>query len=95
MEYAKKMQLLSEILRKSKKVNSFDKEDEREADTLAHSLLDMEQSFKTVANELLPKLSSNNLSEDEINDVLFDIGEHLRHILYHIKDPQFYKYMSE
>lgn len=93
MEKAKKIILMAENLRKSDKVNSFDNNNEREADRIANSIVDMEESFKTI-NELTPKLLSEELSEEKINDILLDIGEELRHILYHIKDAKFYGYLE-
>jgi len=95
MEYSEKIKMLAQNLRKSEKVNSFDSLEERESETLAHSILDIEESCKTLLNNLFPKLEPTTLSQDEINELLFDIGEELRHILYHINDPKFYDYLKE
>lgn len=95
MEYSEQLKLLTQNLKKSKRVNAFDNAEESESDTLAHSILDIEESCRTLLNNLFPKLKSTSLSEDEINELLLDIGEELRHILYHIKDPQFYEYLRE
>jgi len=81
MEYSEKLKMLAQNLRKSEKVNSFDSLEERESETLAHSILDIEESCKTLLNNLFPKLEPTTLSQDEINELLFDIGEELRHIL--------------
>lgn len=86
---------MADKLKKSKKVNSLDRPDEPESETLAHAFLDINESCKTLTNELFPKLEFANLSEDEVNELLFDIGEELRHIIYHIKDPKFYEYLVE
>lgn len=93
MEYTKRLLLLVANLRKSEKVNSLDSSEEREADTLSHSLLDMEESFKVISNSLLPKLLDEKLRSEDVDDILFDIGEELRHISYHINDPKFYQYL--
>jgi hypothetical protein len=95
MEYSEKLKILAQNLRKSEKVNSFDSVEERESETLAHSFLDIEESCRTLLNNLFPKLETTTLSQDEINELLFDIGEELRHILYHINDPKFYDYLKE
>jgi len=95
MEYSEKLKMLAQNLRKSEKVNSFDSLEERESETLAHSILDIEESCKTLLNNLFPKLEPTTLSQDEINELLFDIGEELRHILYHINDTKFYDYLKE
>jgi len=94
MEYGDRFKIIAENLRKSRKVNSYDDDQERESDTLAHSILDMEGSFKEVLNEI-PKLSSKSVTEEDIDEALLNIGEQLRHILYHIRDAKFYKYIYE
>jgi len=76
-------------------VKQFDQPGEPQAATLAHSLGDLEQSFRTTLDELLPRLLDPQKTPAELNDVLLDIGEELRHILYHIKDPRFFDYLSE
>lgn len=93
MEYAEKLNLITEVLSKSQKINSFNDGDEKECDILAHSLLDIEESSQEIVNNLLPKLLSEGISEEEIEDVFLDIGEELRHITYHIESPKFYRYL--
>lgn len=41
----------------------------------------------------LAKLTGKSLGPNEIYPILHDIGEELRHILYHIKDPHYYRYL--
>lgn len=36
---------------------------------------------------------SKKMSGDEIDELLLDVGEEFRHIIYHIKDPKFYDYL--
>jgi hypothetical protein len=93
MEKTKKIKTIINNLKKSKKVNSFNDGDEFEYSTLAHSFLDMEDSCKLLLNKYFPKFLKDNIDEEEIDETLFDIGEELRHILYHINDPKFYKYL--
>lgn len=96
MDYSNKLETLVNNLKKSRMVNSYDEEQGREeAGTLAHSLLDMEESFQVFLDKLLPKLISDKMSEEEIDDVLFDIREEMSHIFYHIKDPKFFSYITE
>ena len=95
MRYPEKLATLSKNLRKSKKVNSFDVDGEKEADTLAYALLDIEESCKSLITEQIPQLILTNTSEEKIDEILLDIGEELRHILYHVKDPRFYEYLRE
>lgn len=94
MEFEKKIELIVSTLKKSKQVTSLDRDNDIEAYNIAHALFDIEEAAKTIT-ELRLKLESNTLGEMEINDVLTDIGDELRHILYHIKDMKYYDYLIE
>ena len=86
---------LAEVLNRCEEVRRYDAEGEKQAWTLAHSLLDLEQSFRTFLNEQLPRLRDGRLTAEETREALFEIGEELRHVLYHIRDPQFFAYLYE
>jgi SUMO ligase MMS21 Smc5/6 complex component len=86
---------LTERLARVKSVSQFDQPGEPQASTLAHSLTDLEKSFREILETQLPRLTDESLSPDQLNDVLLDIGEELRHVLYHIKDPKFFDYLIE
>lgn len=86
---------VSELIRKLQRykcVSKFD-DDEIEAERLAHSLSDLEQSFIVILVNLLPKLVEVE-DEEQAHLILLDIGEELRHILYHINDPRFFAYLK-
>ncbi len=85
---------LAEKLQKYECVSKLDSDNDPEAWRLAHSLIDPEESFKEILDNSLPALRKAS-SEEEIHDALLDIGEELRHILYHIKDPKFFSYLFE
>jgi len=78
-------------LQRSNKVNAFDNGDYKESGTLAHCFSDLESSFSTFLDILLPKLMIENITPEEIEDTLFDIGQELNHILYHIKTAKYFK----
>jgi hypothetical protein len=86
---------LADRLAKIPSVSQFDLADEPQGSTIAHALSDLEDSFSLVVNELLPKLLDETKSPDELDDVLLDVGEELRHILYHIKDTRYFGYLSD
>lgn len=86
-----RMKILAANLSKCKKVTRFDRGKEKEAWTLAHAFTDLEESFNIFVKEQLPKLMKKSLSQSEIENVLFDIGSEFQHILYHIKDPKYYR----
>ena len=89
-----KLKKLAEKLQQYKFISKFDSDNEPEAWRLAHSLSDLEESFKEILDNYMPALYEAD-SEAAIQDALLDIGEELRHILYHIKDPKFFDYLFE
>ncbi len=93
MDYIQRLRIIAENVRKSKSVNSFDTNLEREADTISHALLDMQESFKII-EDLICKLHSKDISGEDIDSILLEIGEELRHIMYHIQDTRFYNYLN-
>jgi hypothetical protein len=94
-EFAVELKALAERLNRCEQVTRYDTEAEKQAWTLAHSLLDLAESFRTVLDEQLPRLRDERLSCDETYDVLLEIGEEFRHILYHVQDPEFYAYLRD
>lgn len=90
---AEAVRLLAEKLQQFRCVSKFD-DDESEAGRLAHSLSDLERSFNEVLLGLLPALLRAD-GEELVYNVLLDIGEELRHILYHINDPKFFGYLKD
>ena len=89
------VQRLSQRLAHVKAISQFDEPGEPQSDTLAHSLTDLEKSFREILDALFPKLLNESLNPEELNDVMLDIGEELRHVLYHIKDPKFFGYLID
>lgn len=89
------LKALAERLSKCPEVAKLDKGEEREAWTLAHTFGDLEESFRKFLEDQLPRLIQDQLEVSEIHDLLLEIGEELRHILYHIKDPKFYRYLHQ
>ena len=83
---------LAELLIKCPEVTRYDEE---EAGTIAHCFSDLEESFRVFLEEHLPRLVEGKLKPSEIYDLLLDIGEEFRHILYHIKGPKFYSYLND
>lgn len=65
-----------------------------EAGTLVHALTDLEESMRTFLNEQLPKLIDPALKGEALEDLLMDIREEFRHVLYHLHDPQFFRVLE-
>ena len=90
-----KITALSQRLATSSKVRRYDDSSEPQSWTLAYTFSELEESFRKFTEVQLPKLFSERLNEEQIDDLLHEIGEEFRHILYHIKDPKFYEYLSD
>lgn len=95
LENINNLKMLAERLSTCQEVSKFDKDGHNEAWAIAHGFSDLEESFREILDVQFPKLVNEPLSQSEINDLLLDIGEELRHILYHIRDLEFYKYLGD
>lgn len=93
MEYIEKLKALTSNLEKSERVTKHSTKEENQADTLANAFIDIEDALKKM-NEQIPRLYLKELTRDEVDDLIFDLGEELRHILYHINDTPVYDYLK-
>ncbi|GHT17522.1 hypothetical protein FACS189429_1790 [Bacteroidia bacterium] len=91
-QFVEKLNTLASVLNQSSLVNSFDVGKEKETYNLAVSLLDIKEAIENVNNQI--NLLQIDMTEDAINDILWDIGEEFRHILYHILHSKFYNYLD-
>lgn len=86
---------LAEKLSKCSEVSRHDKDQDKEGWSLAVNFHDLERSFRAFLEEQLPRLTGQDLKPTEIYDVLLEIGEEFRHIMYHIRDSRFYEVWVE
>jgi len=93
MEYVEELKLLSDVLRRSRKVASFDRQGEEASDTVAYALLDIRESCDKIYKTHLPALETQGISSEDIDNIMLEIGWELEHILYHIKDSRYYAYL--
>lgn len=93
--FAAALKGISEKLDVCAQIRKYDTSDEKQAWTLAHTFLDLAESFRKFLDQQLPKLEKGTMNCEEMNDLLLEIGEEFRHILYHIQDPAFYAYLRE
>ncbi|MBC7487906.1 MAG: hypothetical protein H7282_14280 [Cytophagaceae bacterium] len=94
MEYIHKLQEAIINLEKCERVIKYNTKEENQASTLAHALIDIEESIDVIKNKI-PQIYSNDLTKEEVDDLVLDIGEELRHVLYHIKDTKVYDYLNQ
>jgi hypothetical protein len=93
--YAAELTALAERLNLCEQVTRFDTAAEQQASKLAYNFLDLAESFRTFLNEQLPRIRDERLTCAEIDEVLGDIGEEFRHILWHIHNAEFYAYLRD
>ncbi len=93
MSEAEKIKALATIFSTEDKVTRYNDGDYNEAWTLAHGLIDIEESSKKIADQISQLLKGD--PKIDAYEQLLDIGEELRHILYHINDTKFYAYLKE
>ena len=62
-----------------------------EGNSLAYSLSDLEGSMRVFLDEQLPKLADPSVQGEELEDLMLDVREEFRHILYHLHDPEFFR----
>ena len=83
--------LLSKNLARLSSVNKYGDE---EVWGLANGFIDLQKSFTLILEDLFPKLLDSELSPEDLENVLFDIGEEFRHVAYHLGRSDFYSYLS-
>lgn len=91
----KSVRRLAERLSKLPQVSKRSDGAHDEAWTLVHAFEDLEASCQVLLEKQLPRLTDEELSDGELYDLLLEIGEELRHVLYHIDDPRFFDYLKE
>ncbi|MBM3489103.1 MAG: hypothetical protein FJX68_01425 [Alphaproteobacteria bacterium] len=72
-------------------VRRFDEPDEPEAARLTHAFADIEDSLVRLQHVHLPNILAGALTEQEMADLLTEIGEEFRHILYHVRDTRYFR----
>jgi hypothetical protein len=80
---------LSAQLNRLEDVTQFNDGEQREADVVAEGLLHIADSARAFQNLLL-RLREPGLTEDEQLDLLWDIGEELRHMDEHVHDMAYF-----
>lgn len=65
-----------------------------EPETLVHAFSDLEESFHKFLDEQLPRLSDPSTQGEALEELLLDIREQVRHMLYHLRDPEFFRILD-
>lgn len=93
MEYLEKLRNITTNLEKCERVTRYSSPEENQSDTLANAFIDIEESILNILL-LLPKFYNEELKSEEADDLILEIGEELRHLLYHINDTEVYNYLN-
>ncbi len=88
-----RLNFLSGILDKSNIIQKLN-DQEKESNKLAYTLLEINESADEIRKHI-NLLLNDRIENDEINDIIWDIGEELYHILYHLKNNKFYSYILD
>ena len=62
-----------------------------EPGTFVHAFSDLEESCRTFLDRQLPQLADPTIKGEDLENLLMDIREEFRHILYHMHDPEFFR----
>ena len=89
-----KISSLAKRLSECPEVQRFDSEKHKEAWALADGFWDLHEAFDIFTNEHLPRLLNSTVRGEELVEVLLEIGEEFRTILWHIKASRFYRYVD-
>src|SRR5687767_10614917 len=81
---------LRERLSRSDFVHRLDAADHDESVAIAHGLWDIAESCLAILDERLPALQNPVVTDDEIEDLLVELREDLRHINYHMGESRFF-----
>lgn len=80
---------LAEQLNRFGFVRKFDIDGEPQAGVLANALADMHVAMTTISSHLA-KLTQSGTDEEAAKAILMQVRDELRHIIYHVKDTQFF-----
>src|SRR5260370_3005136 len=83
---------LADVLAASNAVRRLDRKDEPGAWRVAYALTEINESAANLMKELMPKLAKAT-DGASVDAALNEIGEQLRHVLYHVKDSGFFDYL--
>lgn len=86
---------LALLLQQVLSVRKHDRPDDPQAWTLAHGLSGIEESCYAIVATHLPALVDDMMDPGSVDDILHALGEEFRHILYHIDDMAYYRYLKE
>lgn len=86
---------LTEALARCPHVRHMDERGEKTAASIAYCFDSLEDYFREFLENQLPRLTQGKLTDQEVCDLLYDIGATLGQIVWHIRLPKFYRYLED
>ena len=86
---------LVETLARCPDVTRFDRGTDKAAASLAYCFDSLEGHFREFLENQLPQLAEGKLTNQEVCDLLQNIGTVFAQVLWHIRLPKFYRYLEE
>lgn len=80
---------LVETLKRCPAISRLSTDSKSEPEALAHAVADIGSTAEKMQTEIIPKLLSSP-GAPEVEDLLHQLREELRHVLYHIKDTEYF-----
>ena len=90
--YANDYLRLTELLDKLDAVRALDSPGHREAGYLAQALLDIASEGGRWSS-LVSRLAEGDSDSDELANTLHELGESLRHVIYHLGSSRYFSYL--
>jgi hypothetical protein len=94
--YAEKLGFLDERLRRVQKIADFSDPEHDEANAVAFALVEIGEGVREILAWSDRLRTFDQMSDSEIIDSLWDLGDMLRHLLGHARHPRFFAvYLDE
>jgi hypothetical protein len=91
------VRLLAERLRRIPRLTQVVGLDDADEDAwaIAEGLRDIHESSSRLFSELVPELLNTQTTDTRAEQILYEIGEVLRHIRYHTSDSRFFGFLAD
>lgn len=86
------IQRLAQVFATSDTVRKLDTKDEPGSWRLAYALVEIRHSLARLETLMMSTLDAAN-EANYVDDCLHEIGEELRHVLYHVRDSGYFDYL--
>lgn len=96
VSYHERMQLLDERFRRLQEIAELSNSDHDEAGALAFALVELDAAAQDILRCVEKLQLPGEIGNPEILDNLFELGDNIRHLLSHARQPRFFSvYLDE